>query len=158
MATTTTNLGLTKPAGTDEVDIAVINANMDTIDTLAPINSTWTPTLKGSTTAGTATYARQLGKYYKIGKLVYIVAEIQVSTLTGGAGYYIIGGLPFTPATSAPTQHFVQAVNNIAGAGQAWDAYGQAIYVRNPSGLSAVEYANISSTTYINITGCYMTN
>ena len=32
MATTTTNLGLTKPAGTDEVDIAVINANMDTID------------------------------------------------------------------------------------------------------------------------------
>ena len=32
MATTTTNLGLTKPAGTDAVDIAVINANMDLID------------------------------------------------------------------------------------------------------------------------------
>lgn len=32
MATTTTNLGLTKPAGTDAPDIAVINANMDTID------------------------------------------------------------------------------------------------------------------------------
>ena len=158
MATTTTNLGLTKPAGTDAPDIAVINANMDTIDTLAPISGTWTPVLRGSTTAGTATYARQLGKYYKIGKLVYIVAEIQVSTLTGGAGYYIVGGLPFAPSGAAPTQHFVQAVNNIAGAGQAWDAYGQAIYVRSTSGLSAVEYANISSTTYINITGCYMTN
>lgn len=33
MATTTTNLGLTKPAGTDAPDIAVINANMDKIDT-----------------------------------------------------------------------------------------------------------------------------
>lgn len=32
MATTTTNLGLTKPAGTDAVDIAVINANMDLLD------------------------------------------------------------------------------------------------------------------------------
>ena len=33
MATTTTNLGLTKPAGTDNPDVAVINSNMDKIDT-----------------------------------------------------------------------------------------------------------------------------
>lgn len=33
MATITTNLGLTKPAGTDYVDISVINTNMDLIDT-----------------------------------------------------------------------------------------------------------------------------
>ncbi|HPD38930.1 MAG TPA: hypothetical protein PK411_11365 [Mesotoga infera] len=32
MATTTTNHGLTKPAGTDNVDISVINGNMDKID------------------------------------------------------------------------------------------------------------------------------
>jgi hypothetical protein len=32
MATITTNLGLTKPAGTDYVDISVINTNMDLID------------------------------------------------------------------------------------------------------------------------------
>ena len=32
MATTTTNLGLTKPAYTDAADIAVINDNMDTLD------------------------------------------------------------------------------------------------------------------------------
>lgn len=35
MATTTTNLGLTKPAYADTADIAVINANMDKIDTAA---------------------------------------------------------------------------------------------------------------------------
>lgn len=33
MATTTTNLGLTKPAGTEAPDISVINTNMDKIDT-----------------------------------------------------------------------------------------------------------------------------
>lgn len=34
MATTTSNHGLTKPAGTDNVDIGVINANMDKIDNM----------------------------------------------------------------------------------------------------------------------------
>ena len=34
MATTTTNLGLTKPATSDNVDITVINANMDKIDAI----------------------------------------------------------------------------------------------------------------------------
>lgn len=33
MATTTTNFKLTKPAGTEAPDIAVINTNMDKIDT-----------------------------------------------------------------------------------------------------------------------------
>lgn len=33
MATTTTNLGLTKPATSDNVDITVINTNMDKLDT-----------------------------------------------------------------------------------------------------------------------------
>ena len=32
MASTTTNLGLTKPAYTDDADVAVINANSDIID------------------------------------------------------------------------------------------------------------------------------
>ena len=35
MATTTTNLGLTKPSYSDTADIAVINGNMDKIDTAA---------------------------------------------------------------------------------------------------------------------------
>lgn len=32
MASTTTNLGLTKPSGTEVPDISVINGNMDKID------------------------------------------------------------------------------------------------------------------------------
>lgn len=44
MATTTTNLSLTKPAGGEAVNIAVINANMDKIDTAVgawPSNSSF---------------------------------------------------------------------------------------------------------------------
>lgn len=41
MATTTQNLGLIKPAGTDKIRIAQINSNMDTIDTkMGPVGST----------------------------------------------------------------------------------------------------------------------
>lgn len=41
MATTTQNLGLIKPAGTDKIRIAQINSNMDTIDAkMGPVGST----------------------------------------------------------------------------------------------------------------------
>ena len=39
MPTTTTNHGLTKPAGTDNVDISVINANFDKIDAMPVLYS-----------------------------------------------------------------------------------------------------------------------
>lgn len=41
MATTTQNLGLIKPAGTDKIRIAQINSNMDTLDTkIGPVGNT----------------------------------------------------------------------------------------------------------------------
>ena len=41
MATTTQNLGLIKPAGTDKIRIAQINSNMDTLDAkIGPVGST----------------------------------------------------------------------------------------------------------------------
>lgn len=153
MATTTTNLGLTKPAGTDAVDIAVINANMDTIDTLAPISGTWTPVLRGSTTAGTGVYDRQIGKYVKQGKLVYIIAEIRVTSLTGGAGFYQIDGLPFTSLSG--DNNFISAPNSISGAGNLWSVYNGVVWPRIANGTAAVAYADISSMTYIYLSGVY---
>jgi hypothetical protein len=56
---------------------------------------TFTPTVIGTTTAGTATYANQLGKYTKVGRLVTV--EIYLNWNTGtGAGTLAFGGLPFT--------------------------------------------------------------
>lgn len=38
MATSTTNFGLTKPAYSESADVAVINGNMDTVDTVMGVN------------------------------------------------------------------------------------------------------------------------
>ena len=52
MATTTTNYGLTKPAGTDKYDISVFNGNADKIDAQMKINADTASTAKS--TANTA--------------------------------------------------------------------------------------------------------
>jgi hypothetical protein len=57
---------------------------------------TFTPTLYGSTTAGTPTYVTQSGFYTKIGNLVTVHIRLQASAISGAAGNIQIGGLPFT--------------------------------------------------------------
>lgn len=57
MASTTTNLGLTKPAYTDSADVAVINSNMDILDTkIGAIGST-------SVASQIGTLSEQIGPY-----------------------------------------------------------------------------------------------
>jgi hypothetical protein len=56
---------------------------------------TFTPTVIGTSTAGTATYANQLGKYTKVGRLVTV--EIYVNWNSGtGTGSLTVGNFPFT--------------------------------------------------------------
>lgn len=58
---------------------------------------TWTPTLRGSTTAGTYTYSTRAGFYYRIGRYIYVTCRIQLSGVTtAGAGDMQVTGLPFT--------------------------------------------------------------
>ena len=60
MATTTQNLGLIKPAGTDKIRIAQINSNMDIIDTkMGPVGST--PLQTQATNAASSISALQSG-------------------------------------------------------------------------------------------------
>jgi len=61
---------------------------------------TWTPTITGSTTAGTATYSAQEGKYTKIGNFVYAKAYIVWNSGTG-VGNLQISGLPFTSSNDS---------------------------------------------------------
>jgi len=58
---------------------------------------TWTPILRGSTTAGTFTYTAQSGSYRRVGKKVTVWARIQITGRTGApAGQIQIAGLPFS--------------------------------------------------------------
>lgn len=60
---------------------------------------TWTPVVAGSTSAGTATYSIQNGRYTRIGRQVFIECLISWSAGTG-TGNIRITGLPFTAANS----------------------------------------------------------
>jgi hypothetical protein len=55
---------------------------------------TWTPTIIGTTTAGTGTYSFQGGQYTKIGNRVFVEGYLSWSAHTG-TGNMRIGGLPF---------------------------------------------------------------
>jgi hypothetical protein len=75
---------------------------------------TWTPTVIGTTTAGTGTYTTQNGKYTKIGGKVFVEAAI-VWTAHTGTGAMWFGNLPFTSAsTGAGPGVSLGRVSNIA--------------------------------------------
>lgn len=61
---------------------------------------TWTPTIYGATTSGTPTYYAQLGRYVRIGNLVWVNFRL-VASLAGADGQLRIGGLPFILSSAA---------------------------------------------------------
>ena len=77
---------------------------------------TWTPTIVGLTTAGTATYSGQAGTYTKIGNLVTLVFSLSWTGHTG-TGNLSVQGLPFAIGTSAYGGAFGYA-NTLAITGQ----------------------------------------
>jgi len=60
---------------------------------------TFTPTVRGSTTAGTGTYTTQFGRYTKVGRLVTVSVTL-VWTAHTGTGNLQFAGLPFTAANT----------------------------------------------------------
>ena len=60
---------------------------------------TWTPIIRGNTPAPTGqSYARQNGRYTKVGRLVTLEFDVVLSAKgTVGGSYLIISGIPFNP-------------------------------------------------------------
>jgi len=76
---------------------------------------TFTPIIQGGSSAGTGTYAQQIGYYTKVGRLVTVQLYLVWSAHTG-TGAMRIGGLPFITAnlTSAYSSATFGLVDNIA--------------------------------------------
>jgi hypothetical protein len=80
-------------AGVGFPAVAVPSANANTLDDYE--EGTWTPFIKGASTAGTGTYSVQAGTYTKVGRVVYFQGRLTWSAHTG-TGDMQIGGIPFT--------------------------------------------------------------
>jgi len=90
-STSANGVGITFPA----TQSASTDAN--TLDDYE--EGTWTPTITGTGTAGTATYAQRSARYTKVGRLVYVELYLSWSSGTGTSSL-IITGLPFTSANA----------------------------------------------------------
>jgi hypothetical protein len=95
--------GNTSATGTGIAFPATQSASTD-VNTLDDYEEgTFTPTIVGTSPAGTATYAQQVGRYTKIGDRVLISIYLQWSAGTGG-GVMNISGLPFTSDAASLNQ------------------------------------------------------
>ncbi len=87
----TLNFGMLSFSASTTVNVTTQNG----LQTLVGTSGTFTPTLIGGSTAGSTTYVNQNGYYTRIGNLVYVTANINISAATG-TGIVTLGGLPFT--------------------------------------------------------------
>jgi len=69
---------------------------------------TFTPTVEGSTAAGSGTYTKQKGFYVKVGNVVHFTVYVVWTALSGATGGMRVANLPFTCGTDA---------DNLAGLG-----------------------------------------
>ena len=83
------------------------------------VDGIWTPTIVGSTIAGTFTYTAQAGSYRRFDDWCFVVGHITISAITvAPTGNLQIGGLPRTSATGIPgTLHMSDYTGITLGAG-----------------------------------------
>lgn len=127
--------------------------------------TSFTPTLRGSGTAGAPTYTSQVGRYTDIGKRRYFEARVTISAIGGMTGNLQLGALPGVRATtvglsSQCTVQFdgftlsgarTQVVGDISGAASVMD------FIQCGSGLAALALpiAGVAAATTVVVSGNY---
>ena len=114
---------------------------------------TFTPRVEGSTTAGTATYSAQRGKYQKIGNHVYFEIYVAWGSGTGSGNALYVYGLPYNsqlsnatyPAVTIGYWHTVNLAANSSPAGLVSSGNDYLYFYSIPNGggsNSAISYDN----------------
>jgi len=127
---------------------------------------TWTPTIYGSTSAGTGTYGYQNGIYTKVGNIVTFSCYVQVTSHTG-TGYVHLTGLPFSSrpwgATPLLTPCASYNYSLALTAGHYFQCYvnqnssTNVIFEQIPTGGGAGAYVPMDTAFYIGLSGSYQT-
>lgn len=131
---------------------ATFNANTN-------VQGTWTPTIKGSSTAGTQTYSIQNGKWMRTGNLVWATCQILMTAKDAAtAGNISIAGLPFNiPSADNPVSASIGGWSQITLNGGRTSITGRTnapneitlISSGTGIGLLAVAAADIAATTEV---------
>jgi hypothetical protein len=149
--TSANGIGITFPT----TQSASTNAN--TLDDYE--EGTFTPTIIGSTSAGTATYALQSGSYTKIGNTVNFWLKLSWSSGTG-TGSLQVSSLPFVPVTTNLPSPNVFDVNITLLAGNICKAYMNANLIQlaqTPTGGGSDSTVSYDAAGSLYITGTYPT-
>ena len=94
--------GITFANGAGAAPTAAANNQLDYYG-----EGTFTPTVRGSTTAGSYSISTAIGRYTRIGNVVTVnVSLINITQVTAGSGNLEVGGLPFQSIASS-TQGFI---------------------------------------------------
>ena len=140
------------PAGVTLGTAAGVYAAANTLDDYE--TGTWTPTLNlGGSSVG-ITYSKNVGRYTKIGRMVYASFDILLSNKGSSVGGASIDGLPFP--NYAANQNNAGTIICESG-GVAWPltgVYGMVwsdgnIYVRSQASTA---YSNLDNTNFSNTT------
>lgn len=124
---------------------------------------TFTPVVAGTGTAGTATYATQVGRYTRVGRMVSVTLYINWSGHTG-TGSCVIQGLPFASAAVTGIQYsfcisdlnaFTLSANNVMLASMNGGAQ-QIGLQQTPVGGGTITSVIIDATASIAISGSYI--
>ena len=58
---------------------------------------TWTPTIYRSNNSGVSgSYNHQEGSYVRVGRLVFALFRVDITSFSGGSGHVVMGGLPYS--------------------------------------------------------------
>jgi hypothetical protein len=141
----TSGIGIQFPA------TQVASSNANTLDDYE--EGTWTPVLRGGTTAGTYVYDtnRTGGQYVKIGRLVTIRGVVSISSVTSaGTGNAQITGAPFAQTNVAPS--FARSPGNLTCQGGTTAMANSSIFCSfHTTGDASIEFQTQSTTNITNI-------
>jgi hypothetical protein len=146
----TSGAGITFPATQSA------SSDVNTLDDYE--EGSFTPTYTGATNP-TVTYGAQVGKYTKIGNVVYYFIRLDTTAVSGGSGALSISGLPFTVLSDSTVP--AAYVGYKAG----WTTYAPdfgrsnatsvELYRTNGGSESAINIGNLASNVGFVICGMY---
>ena len=123
------------------------------------VSGTFTPVIRGETTAGTATYTTQQGIYSKIGRVVHFQIYLNWDSLTG-TGAMIITGLPFANGSviGAVTVSYPNLIALPAGGVLTAHIVGSVIYLTSyPAGGGGMSFVQCDARGELILSGSYIT-